>query len=99
MSTYLYTWNPKRWTWSSQRDAVERVQNGDTYDTDWSCGKKRTIEIGDVFLLMRLGVDPKGLIDCGRISSGPRLSPHWDKTRASEGKTVLKTDVSFEILA
>ena len=56
MSAYLYTWNPKRWVWVDQADAVYRVNNGDQYDMYWSCGNTKKIQVGDVFFLMRLGV-------------------------------------------
>ena len=99
MSTYLYTWNPKRWVWVDQADAVYRVNNGDQYDMYWSCGNTKKIQIGDVFFLMRLGEEPKGLIGCGYISSSPYPLPHWDAEKAAEGKTALKTDLLFKALS
>ena len=99
MSTYLYIWNPDRWTWSDQQDAIYRVNNSKQYDMYWSCGNTKKIEIGDTFLLMRLGVEPKGIIGCGYISSKPYLLPHWDKSKADEGKTTLRTDLLFKALS
>lgn len=99
MSAYLYTWNPERWVWSDQQDAIYRVNNGDQYDMYWSCGNTKRIEIGDLFFLIRLGVEPKGIIGCGYISSRPYLLPHWDEQRASEGKSALRTDLLFKALS
>lgn len=99
MSAYLYTWNPKRWVWVDQADAIYRVNNGDQYDMYWSCGNTKKIQAGDVFFLMRLGEEPKGLIGCGYISSAPYPLPHWDVVQAAEGKTALRTDLLFKALS
>jgi 5-methylcytosine-specific restriction protein A len=99
MSAYLYVWNPDKWVWSDQQDAIYRVNNGDQYDMYWSCGNTKRIEIGDIFFLMRLGVEPKGIIGCGYVSSQPYLLPHWDEQKASEGKSALRTDLLFKALS
>ena len=99
MSSYLYTWNPERWTWCDQQDAIYRVNNGDQYDMYWSCGNTKRIEIGDIFFLMRLGVEPKGIIGCGYISSRAYTLPHWNEAKAKEGKTALRTDLLFKALS
>lgn len=99
MSAYLYTWNPKRWSWPDRADAVYRVTNGKEYDMYWSCGRTKRIEIGDVFFLLQLGQAPKGIIGCGYISSPPYPLPHWDKEKAAQGKTALRTDLLFKALA
>jgi 5-methylcytosine-specific restriction protein A len=99
MSAYLYTWNPNRWVWSDQQDAIYRVNNSDQYDMYWSCGNTKRIEIGDLFFLVRLGVEPKGIIGCGYISSRPYLLPHWDEQKAREGKSALRTDLLFKALS
>lgn len=99
MSAYLYTWNPKRWTWVDQADAIYRINNGDQYDMYWSCGNTKKITVGDIFFLMRLGEDPKGIIGCGYISSAPYELPHWDAEKAAEGKTALRTDLYFKALS
>jgi len=65
----------------------------------WSCGNTKRIEIGDIFFLMRLGVEPKGIIGCGYISSKPYVLPHWDEEKAIEGKTALRTDLLFKSLS
>ncbi len=48
---------------------------------------------------MRLGVEPKGIIGCGYISSEPYSLPHWDVQKAKEGKTALRTDLLFKALS
>ncbi len=99
MSTYLYTWNPERWSWADQADAIYRVNNGQPYDMYWSCGNTRKIKVGDTFLLMKLGVAPKGIIGCGYIASVPYALPHWDAHKAAQGMTSSRTDLLFKALA
>ena len=67
MATYLYTWNPDRWTWADQADAIYRVNNNLPYDMFWSCGNTRKIAVGDTFLLTRVGVAPKGIIGSSSV--------------------------------
>lgn len=99
MNAYLYTWNPKKWTWVDQVDAVYRVNNGDQYDIYWSCGNTKKIVIGDIFFLMRLGENPKGIIGCGYVSSTPYELPHWNEQKAADGKVALRTDLLFRALS
>ena len=98
MPTFLYTWNPDNWHWFDQADAIRRVNEGEPYELYWSCGSKKK-EIGDCFLLMRLGVEPKGIIGCGYISSSPFTMPHWDSAKRAAGKTAVRTDLLFKALA
>lgn len=65
----------------------------------WSCGNTKRISTGDMFFLMKLGVEPKGIIGCGYISSEPYDLPHWDEVKAAEGKTTLRTDLLFKSLS
>ena len=99
MNAYLYAWNPNKWDWSDQQNAIYRVNNGEQYDMYWSCGNTKRIEIGDQFFLMRLGVEPKGIIACGYVSSEPYPLPHWDKQKEQAGETALRTDLLFKALS
>lgn len=99
MAAYLYAWNPERWDWSDLQDAIYRINNDEPYDSEWSCGNTKRIEVGDVFLLMRLGVEPKGIVGCGYISSRPSPSLHWDEEKANKGKAALRTDLLFKSLS
>lgn len=99
MSAYLYTWNPKRWKWVDQPEAICRIGDGEQYNMYWSCGNTKKISAGDIFFLIKLGVEPKGIIGCGYVSSSPYPLPHWDKKKAQEGLTALRTDLLFKVLS
>ncbi len=99
MSSFLYTWNPSLWNWEDRDHAIESVRSEGQYRFSWSCGITRKIVPGDTFFLIRLGVDPKGIIGFGDILSEPNEFPHWDNEKAWEGKKVLKTDILFRALS
>lgn len=99
MNSYLYTWNPTKWDWSDLQEAIYLVNNDKQYDMYWSCGNTKRIVIGDMFFLARVGTEPKGIIGCGYISSAPYYLPHWDKKKAAEGKSTLRTDLLFKTLS
>jgi 5-methylcytosine-specific restriction protein A len=99
MNAYLYTWNPKLWKWADQQEAICRIRDGDPYDMFWSCGRTKKIEIGDIFFLIKLGVEPKGIIGCGYVSSLPYLLPHWDNEKANNNLEALRTDLLFKVLS
>ena len=67
MSAYLYAWNPRRWNWKDLQEGIAYVNNDERYDRPWRC-RTRKIAIGDLFFLMRLGLEPKGIIGCGYVS-------------------------------
>ena len=99
MSAYLYTWNPNNWKWVDLQDAIFRVNNGEEYNRYWSCGVTKRIAPGDTFLLVRLGVEPKGIIGVGYVTSAPYFRPHWDKTKRAAGETALRTDLLYKVLS
>jgi len=48
---------------------------------------------------MRLGVEPKGIVGCGYISSTPFVLPHWDPAKRAAGKAPARTHLVFKSLA
>lgn len=99
MSAYLYTWNPKSWTWVDQAEAIVRINSGEPYDISWSCGVTKRIVTGDTFFLMKLGVEPKGIVGLGTVVSEPHTTKHWDSGKAAAGRTALYTDLKFDSLS
>jgi 5-methylcytosine-specific restriction protein A len=98
MRAYLYTWNPSLWSWTDLAESIRQMRKGALYESYWSCGPTRK-QVGDVFFLMRLGVEPKGIVGCGYVSSSPFLLLHWDEAKRAEGKTTPRTHLLFMALA
>ena len=99
MTAFLYTQNPAKWHWVDLQDAIYRVSNGLDYDLYWSCRNTNKVKIGDTFFLIRLGVEPKGIIGCGYVLSEPYERPHWDSEKAKQGQTTMGTDLLFKALS
>jgi 5-methylcytosine-specific restriction protein A len=85
MKTYLFTWNPRR----SPELEMPRIANetaaGKTVQGRWSSGNTKTIQRGDRVFLIRLGVEPKGIVGSGWIDAPPHEDVHWDSNKATQG--------------
>lgn len=95
MPSYIYSWNPKKWNWADQDECIDCVSSGEPFERYWSCGNTKKISIGDRFVLIKLGEEPKGIIGCGYVTSDTYELPHWDEEKASEGRNALRTDIAF----
>lgn len=99
MDAYLYTWNPKKWSWLDLQEGLSCLNTGHPYVRRWSCGNTKKIAFSDVFLLMRLGVEPKGILGCGFVGSAPFEGRHWDEGGKSIRRTILYTRLFFTVLS
>ena len=99
MSTYLFAWNPKRWSWDDLDAQIEQVGLSGHTDDRWSSGNTKQIPPGSRFFLIRLGVEPKGIIGSGVTLHAPDYGPHWDEERAASGGETLYCDIRFDHLS
>ena len=98
MRTFLLSWNPDQWPWDYLRDSIAQVANEGYSDDHWSCGNRRDIDIGDRIFLIRLGVDPRGIVASGYVTSQAFNGPHWDASRAANGDTSIFVNVRFDAI-
>ena len=91
---WLITWNPNNWEWKSFQDDRLRIASGDNVTRPWSSASTQLSE-GDTFYLARLGKEPRGLIACGNIASGPYEDEHYDPDRAANGDKTRFVDITF----
>lgn len=94
MNTYLFVWNPNRWTWDTIENDIEQVDLTGKCSQRWSCGNTKSIRPGDRIFLLKLGTEPKGLIAAGFATTSPFSGKHW----SGENKEALYVDVDFEVL-
>jgi len=99
VSTYLFAWNPKRWTWDDLDAQIEQIGLAGHADDRWSSGNTKHLLSGSRFFLIRLGVEPKGIIGSGVTLSPPEYGPHWDENKAAEGCETLYCDIRFDHLS
>ena len=98
MSAYLLTWNPRRWDWHYLHQSIQTVkQNGFCLER-WSCGVTKKIVVGDRVYLMRLGVDPRGIMAAGRVVREPFEAEHWDPAKRAKGIPALFIMAEFETI-
>ena len=94
MNTYLFLWNPKKWTWTTLEQDIEQVDLTGRCSQRWSCGNTKSIQPGDRIFLLKVGTEPKGIIAAGFATSTPFYERHW----SGENKDTLYIDVDFEVL-
>lgn len=94
MKTYLFSWNPKKWTWETLESDIENIEKTGRSSLQWSVVSHKKIKQGDRAFLMRLGENPKGIIASGFISTNPFLAPHWD----GSDRLVNRVMIDFEAI-
>ncbi len=72
MSVYLLTWNPRNF--STDEDGNLNYQVGET--VRWSCRNQQP-RSGDTIYLVRVGVEPRGIIAKGTVSKESYAAEHW----------------------
>ncbi len=94
MKTFLFAWNPRKWNWKSLESSIaELAEIGKTREK-WSCYGYRSVQPGDRAFLIRLGVEPKGIVGSGMITSIPFLAPHW----SGAPKLIYQVEIEFDVL-
>lgn len=90
MTTYLITWNPKRWPWTELKHDVAHLRKRGFVDIRWSCGRTRRIERGDRIFLLRQGLTPRGIVAAGHATRPPFEAPHFDAMRPNDAATYIQ---------
>lgn len=96
-ATYLFAWNPERFSWPELDQQIHAVREAGVADDTWSCGTVRYIPPGSRFFLIRLGSEPRGIVGSGITTDEVREAPHWDVERA--GETARRVDIKFDALS
>ncbi len=98
METILLAWNPERFPWGTLQDELAKVRRSGGATDRWSVGNRTTLNAGARFFLIRLGVEPRGLVGSGWTTSDPFEDRHWDLDRAESGETARYADIFFDVL-
>jgi 5-methylcytosine-specific restriction protein A len=99
MDTVLLAWNPARFPWGNLQDELSEIRRKGQVTDRWSVGNRTTLKPGSRFFLIRLGVEPRGLVGSGWTTSAPFDGPHWDFEKAANGDTTKYADLYFDALA
>lgn len=100
MKTWLFTWNPSRWPWDDKYRGYKEMKNqiqqvGSSFFT-WSCGNNKSIQKGDRIFLIRLGVEPRGIMASGYAATGVFEGPHWDYEKEAAGIKCRRIFIEFD---
>ena len=92
--SWLLSWNPKNWQWTTLADDRANTSTGEIVTHAWRCASSAPRD-GDHVFLVRTGDEPKGIVAFGSVARAPYDAPHYDAEKAAEGKTTQFIDVDF----
>lgn len=94
-NAYLFAWNPNNWPSSELYKDIEKLKETGKVELEWNCTNNyNKIKRGDRAFLIRIGVNPKGIIGSGTVTSDPFLSKHWSDPE----KKVHTVKIEFDVL-
>ncbi len=76
MSVYLLTWNPKHFSTGGEGSEPGTLDYAVGEQVRWSCHSQQP-KLGDTIYLIRLGVEPRGIVAKGTVSKESYLADHW----------------------
>lgn len=76
MSVYLLTWNPKHFSTGDGKDELPTLAYLPNEIVRWSCHSQQ-LKIGDTVYLVRLGLEPRGIVAKGTVCKESYLDQHW----------------------
>lgn len=93
---WLLTWNPNNWNWNGKYDELcAKSKQGEKITESWTCQSTQPI-IGDDVFLIRLGVEPKGIVAHGIVCRESYKDAHYDKKKAEQGEKTDHIEVEFD---
>ncbi len=98
MQTFLLAWNPGIWPWHDLSEMADKVRRGGSADRWWRCVSHRKAQPSHRVFLIRLGVEPRGIMGAGWIVDGPEERPHYEPRRAAAGDVTWFVLVRFDAL-
>ncbi len=95
MNTFLLTWNPQKWRWSTLAQDLNTFRARGLLEMTWSCGNRKAIYPGDrIFLLKQGQEEPRGLFASGYVTSAASEGQHF----TDPDRTAIYVDIDFDVL-
>ncbi|NUW71952.1 AAA family ATPase [Vibrio mediterranei] len=76
MSVYLLTWNPKNFSTGGDGSESGTLNYTIGENVRWSCHSQQP-KVGDTVYLIKVGVEPRGIVAKGTVSKDSYLAEHW----------------------
>ena len=100
MKTWLLTWNPGLRPWddvlNGYNEMYGEVNSAGFSYCKWTCGVNKSIAPGDRIFLIRLGVEPRGMIASGYAVSPVFEGTHWDPDKRAAGRRARRVYIRFD---
>lgn len=91
MSSYLLTWNPRRFnSWDELQWLAKEKRSR------WSCGSRLSMAKGSRVYLFRQGVEPRGIVASGYTAADVHQDEHWDPKRRRKRQEANYVHVHFD---
>lgn len=94
MTTYILSWNPKKWEWKTMQDDISKIASNGFFEMQWSSGVTKKIKPDDRVFLMKLGLEPRGIVASGWATSDVRQNVHY----TDKSKKALYIHVQFDTI-
>ena len=97
-TTYLLAWNPKNFAWDRLDTEILEVAEKGGASSWWSTGSVRNVPVGSRVFLIRLGVDPRGIVGSGYTTGEVEDQEHWQPERRAAGDRMNRVPIRFDVL-
>src|SRR5687767_12964855 len=99
MTTYLLSWNPKVWEWKNIQANIAEVGRKGYSEMQWSTGVTKKIKAGDRVFVMKLGVEPRGIVASGWATSDVQYRKEYTRALYIDGyfDVILEPNAVFPI--
>ena len=97
-TTYLLAWNPKNFAWDRLDEEIADVAETGGASSWWSTGSVRNIPVGSRVFLIRLAVDPRGIVGSGYTTGEVADQEHWQPERRAAGDRMNRVPIRFDVL-
>lgn len=91
-NTFLFSWNPVKYTWPGIGEEAALVRKGENVQSDWSCAGHKKVKPGDRAFFSLVGVKQRGIFASGYISSEPFIGKNH------KGNDAYRVLVTFDVL-
>ncbi len=96
MKTFLFVWSPKKAPWPKLAQDIAQLRRTAIVSANWTVASHKKVQPGDRAFLLRLGVEPKGIMGSGYVTTAPFLAPHWRDPLKMTHRVTLEFDTLLD---
>lgn len=92
MNTFLFSWNPVKFSWPELAAQCAEVKSGERVIEDWSCASHKKVRPGDRAFISLVGSKKRGIFASGHVASEPFIDHNM------HGKLSTRVLIEFDVL-